>query len=208
MAEPPRRGLLIDYGGVLTSSIFASFTTFCRAEGLPDEAVRDQFREAGPGQQLLVDFEEGRIAEPEFERGLAPLLGVEADGLIERLRVAITVDEAMVDAVRAAHAGGVRTGLLSNSWGDAGYEYGLFEDVFDCLVISAREGIRKPAPEIYAIAVERLGLPAEQCVYVDDLGGNLKTPRAMGMATVKHSGAAQTVPELERLLGLDLGART
>ena len=71
-------------------------------------------------------------------------------------------------------------------------------------MISHEVGLRKPDPEIYALAVEQLGLPAEECVFVDDLGGNLKPAKAMGMATVLHRDAAETIPQLEELLGVPL----
>ena len=100
-------------------------------------------------------------------------------------------DEAMFDAVAAARRAGVRTGLVSNSWGEQGYDRTRFDELFDVLVISGEIGIRKPAPEIYALASERLGRAAERCVFVDDLAGNLKPARAIGMATVLHRDAAR-----------------
>ena len=68
----------------------------------------------------------------------------------------------------------MRTGLVSNSWGEEGYDRTRFDELFDVLVISGEIGIRKPAPEIYALAAERLGREPERCVFVDDLPGNLK----------------------------------
>jgi len=75
---------------------------------------------------------------------------------------------------------------------------------FDATVISGLVGVRKPDPAIYALAVEAMALPAAQIVFVDDLPGNLKPARELGMATVRHERAAETVPELERLLGVAL----
>ena len=69
-------------------------------------------------------------------------------------------------------------------------------------MISGEEGIRKPEPEIYALAAERMGLAPEALVFVDDLPGNLKPARALGMATVHHTAAATTIAELEELLGV------
>ena len=110
-----------------------------------------------------------------------------------------------VGAVRRARAAGVRTGLVSNSWGRAiDYDRTLLEELFDGVVISGDEGMRKPAPEIYALGAERIGLGPEECVFVDDLPGNLKPARAMGMATVRHTTAEETISELEGLLGVVL----
>ena len=113
-------------------------------------------------------------------------------------------DEAMFDAVAAARRAGVRTGLVSNSWGEEGYDRTRFGELFDVLVISGEIGIRKPAPEIYALAAEKLGLEPERIVFVDDLAGNLKPARAIGMATVLHRDAAGTLAELEQHLGVSL----
>jgi len=199
------RGLLIDFGGVLTSNVFESFAAFCRAEGLDADTVRDRFREDRGARDLLGELEEGRISNAEFEARFAPMLGVaEPDGLIARLFAGMQHDEAMFEAVAAAKRAGVRTGLVSNSWGEEGYDRTRFGELFDVLVISGEIGIRKPAPEIYALAAERLGRPPERCVFVDDLPGNLKPAAAIGMATVLHRDAGATIPRLEALLGVSL----
>ena len=200
-----RDGLLIDFGGVLTSNVFESFAAFCRAEGLDPDTVRDRFMQDRAARDLLGELEEGRIGNAEFEQRFAPMLGVsEYEGLIARLFSGMQHDEAMFDAVAAARRAGVRTGLVSNSWGEEGYDRSRFGELFDVLVISGEIGIRKPAPEIYALAAERLGRPPERCVFVDDLPGNLKPARAIGMATVHHRSAEQTIAELEELLGVSL----
>ena len=114
------RGLLVDYGGVLTSNVFESFQAFCEAEGLTGDRVREAFRNDDTGRQLLFDLELGQIDEPEFERRFAELLGLapeRAEGLIERLFGGMAADRVMEMAVVMAKRQGVRTGLISNSWG-------------------------------------------------------------------------------------------
>jgi epoxide hydrolase-like predicted phosphatase len=128
--------------------------------------------------------------------------GAAHEGLIGRLFGGLGPDAGMQDAVAALRRGGVRTGLLSNSWGAAGYDRSRFDELFDVLVISGEEGVRKPEPAIYALAAERMGLPPEALVFVDDIPGNLKPARAIGMATVHHVDAAQTIDALEELLGV------
>jgi len=200
-----RRGLLVDFGGVLTTDIFLSFQAFCEAEGLEPDTVARRFREDRSARRLLADLETGRIDEAEFEPRFAQLLEVpHHQGLIDRLFAGMRPDHAMVDAVRAAKRAGVRTGLVSNSWGRGRYDRSAFPDLFDGVVISGEVGLRKPSPEIYSLGAERIGLAAEDCVFVDDLPGNLKPARELGMATVHHVSAEQTVPELERLLGVPL----
>jgi epoxide hydrolase-like predicted phosphatase len=196
------RGLLVDFGGVLTTNVFGSFAAFCSAEGLAPEEVAKTFRSDPEGRALLEDLECGRVTEAEFEPRLAALLGVEDHaGMIDRLFGGMHAEPRMVDAVRAAKRAGIRTGLLSNSWGADRYDRSAFPDLFDALVISGEEGMRKPDPRIYALAVERMALPAEAIVFVDDLPFNLKPARELGMTTVHHTDPETTVAELERLLG-------
>jgi len=201
-----RSGLLVDFGGVLTTNVFAAFGGFCEREGLDPEHVRLAFREDDRARSLLFELELGRIEEHEFARGLAVALGLgdgRAETLIEDLWADIGPDEAMIDAVARFREAGVRTGLISNSWGTAlKYEEELMARLFDGLVISHLEGMRKPDPRIYALGADRIGLAPEDCVFVDDLPGNLKPARAMGMATVVHTIAEETIPQLEELLGV------
>ena len=198
------RGLLVDFGGVLTTDVFASFERFCAAEGLPIDTVKDLFRTDPAGLELLVGLEDGTIPDDEFERRFAELLGVAPDDLIERLMGAAGPDEAMQDAVRAARRFGIRTGLVSNSWGIGRYDRQLLAELFDGVVISAEVGLRKPAPEIYALGAQAVGLTPAECIYVDDIGGNLKPARALGMTTVLHRDTPTTIASLSELLGVPL----
>ena len=198
------RGLLVDFGGVLTSNVFASFARFCEAEGLDTDHVKQLFRSDERARELLVRLETGELAEPEFERAFGERLGLPPQDLIARLFGGIEPDAAMIGAVRSARAQGIVTGLLSNSWGMATDYASLGDDLFDAQVISAREGMRKPDPRIYPLAAERMGLPPEEIVFVDDLGFNLKPAKALGMATVLHEDAATTIPQLRQLLGVAL----
>ena len=98
----------------------------------------------------------------------------------------------MFDAVAAARRAGIRTGLVSNSWGEARYDRTRFAELFDALVISGEVGIRKPAPRSTRSPPSGSGGAPERCVFVDDLAGNLKPARALGMATVQHRDAETT----------------
>ncbi|HVE69104.1 MAG TPA: HAD family phosphatase [Solirubrobacteraceae bacterium] len=201
----PRKGLLVDFGGVLTTNVFQSFQDFCQAEGLAPGAVRDRFRGDPEAQQLLFDLEEGKLTEEEFEPRFAAVLGVdEPAGLIDRLFAGMRADEEMLGAVAAAKRAGVRTGLLSNSWGKGRYDRSRFPELFDGTVISGEVGMRKPLPQIYALGAEAIGLEPRDCVFVDDLPPNLKPAAQLGMATVHHVAADQTIPQLEELLGVSL----
>jgi putative hydrolase of the HAD superfamily len=202
-----RDGLLVDWGGVLTTDLFASFASFAEQEGLDTAQVRTLFRDDRDARRLLIDMETGAITEEEFEPRLAEALGVaEHAGLIDRMMAGAQPDPVMIAAVRAAKRAGVRTGLVSNSWGTRRYPRELLGELFDGIVISGEEGTRKPDSRMYELGAERIGLPAGACVYVDDLPFNLEPAAALGMATVHHTDAGTTVAELERLLGRELRA--
>ena len=198
------RGLLVDWGGVLTSDVFVSFAAFCRLEGLEPDAVGRIFREDIACRDLLIAFETGELPEEQFEIQFAPYLGVDPAGLIDRLFAGSASDDEMVQAVRRARAAGVRTGLVSNSWGTRRYPREVLAECFDGVVISGEVGIRKPTPEIYKLGAERIGVEPRACVFVDDLPFNLTPAAELGMATVHHRAAAETIGELEQLLGITL----
>jgi len=207
--EPAPRGLLLDWGGVLTSDVFAGFQIFCQEEGLDPLRVRELFAADPDGRQALVELETGVITEPEFEIRLAVLLELAPErtpGLVDRVFGAIVAEEEIFEAIRIARASGIRTGLLSNSWGIERYPHDQLPELFDIVVISGQEGVRKPDQAIYEIAIERLALPAGEIVFVDDLPGNLKPARALGMITVHHTSAAETLDELEQHFAMPLRA--
>jgi epoxide hydrolase-like predicted phosphatase len=199
------KGLLIDFGGVLTTNVFDSFKAFCREEGLPEDSVKQLFRERGEGLGLLRRLERGELSADEFSQQFAPLLGVSPDSLVERLFGGIGPDEAMIGAVRRSRAAGIRTGLISNSWGDGlAYDPALMDELFDAVVISGEVGMHKPEPEIFHLGAERIGVAPEDCVFVDDLRENCAGAEAVGMKAILHRGPERTLPQLEELLGVPL----
>jgi epoxide hydrolase-like predicted phosphatase len=204
VSERPYRGLLVDYGGVLTSNLFDSFSSFCDLEGLEPEAIGRRFREDRSARELLIALETGKLPEEEFEQRFAAILGVDSPDLIERLMAGSQPDEEMLAAVVRARVAGVRTGLVSNSWGTRRYDRARLAELFDGVVISGEVGIRKPAPEIYELGAERIGVEPSACVFVDDLPFNLEPAAELGMETVHHTSSQDTIAELERLLGVEL----
>jgi putative hydrolase of the HAD superfamily len=202
--EGLRTGLLIDWGGVLTTDLFASFNAHCVTIGLEPEQVMGRFRSDPAARELLIALEKGELEEAAFELQFATQLGIEPEGFIDGLFAGVHADQAMVQAVRSARAAGVRTALVSNSWGVHRYPQDMLDELFDGVVISGQEGTRKPSRRMYQLGAERAGLTAEQCVFVDDLPFNLTPAQELGMATVHHTSAETTIPELERLLGVRL----
>jgi epoxide hydrolase-like predicted phosphatase len=99
--------------------------------------------------------------------------------------------------------------VITNSWGTAPYDpyegYQLNER-YDALVVSGEVGIRKPTPEIYRLAADKLGIPPSRCVFVDDVAANLPPAAELGMATIHHVDSSQTIAQLERLLGVPLAS--
>jgi putative hydrolase of the HAD superfamily len=204
--------LVVDFGGVLTKPLREAMIGFCEKTGIE---LQDLARAAlsvyyGGEDDLVVAFETGRISEEEFSnafaRRLTDVTGVEIDheGLVGRMFAGIELETPMLTAVEVARRAGLKTGLLSNSWGADLYPRDVLDGLFDAVVISGEVGMRKPDPAIFALVVERLAVPASSCVFVDDHSDHLKTAQEIGMTTVLHNSPEETISQLEALLDLEL----
>jgi putative hydrolase of the HAD superfamily len=111
---------------------------------------------------------------------------------------------AMYDMIRVLRGAGLRTALLSNSWGCDEYPRADFPGLFDTVVISGECGMRKPEEEIFRHTAKVLGLEPQQCVFIDDIEANVAAAVACGMTGVHHTEAAQTAAALQDLLGVPL----
>jgi len=155
-------------------------------------------------------LERGECTTGEFERLLAARIarrdGVQvlAEGLLTRMFAGSIPADSMYEAVRAIRAAGLRTGLLSNSWGMADYPRHLFPDMFDVVVISAEVGMRKPEERIFRHATGLLGLDPGECVFVDDVQVNVAAAEALGITAILHTDPVATLARLGGLLGLPL----
>ena len=151
-------------------------------------------------------LERGELEVPEFEQRLAQGLRtrsgapVPAAGLLTRMFERFEHAPDMVGLVHRAHASGLRTALLSNSWGND-YPRDGWAEMFDVVVISGEVGMRKPEPRIFHHTLDALGLAAEECVFVDDLAPNVRAAVDVGMVGVLHRSYAETAAELEVLFG-------
>lgn len=201
MGEGDRHtALVVDYGGVLTTSVWTAFAAFCEGEGLEQSTVRELFRSNPEALGLLRRLETGEIDTAEFEPAFGALLGIgDHERLTERLFGGLEPDEEMIAAVRGARERGILTGLISNSWGLGIYERAP-TDLFDEAVISGEVGMHKPQPEIYLLACERLGVEPGEAIFVDDLRENCVGAEAVGMTAILHRSTPDTVAEIERRL--------
>ena len=201
---------LWDFGGVLSSSPFEAFARYEREHGLPEHFLRT-VNATNPDTNAWARFERSELDLDGFAAAFAEesaALGHEVDGreMLGLLGGEIRFD--MLEAVRRCKDGGLRTALLTNNVApmqesDWSAELGLSE-LFDVVVESAITGVRKPDPAAYELVLERLGVPATEVVFLDDLGINLKPARALGMTTIKVVDPDAALEELEAITGLSL----
>ena len=204
------KGLLLDFGGVLTASLYGRMAEFCTEAGLPADAIVSALATA-EGGSITALAEAGLVPQRDFEVMLARQLGLSDEGLIARLLApeAFPPRAETVDLARRARAAGLPTGLLSNSWGDGGYDIYTGHDLsalFDVVVISHIVGLRKPERPIFELAAAMLGVAPTDCVLVDDTSANVAAARAVGMAAVHFTGEPAQLAEVEWLLGLSPAA--
>jgi putative hydrolase of the HAD superfamily len=199
--------VFFDFGGVLTTPVWDSFASFCRSEGLHPDSIKNLFRNDPEALKELRQLETGEISEDEFEQRFGRRLGLkDPEHLIDSMFEGMEPDPAMVSAVKELRAGGMLTGLVSNSWSTSHYDRKLLAELFDTAVISAEVHLHKPQPEIYLLAADRLGVQPAECIFVDDLRENCEGAEAVGMTAVLHRNAAETIPKLGELTGVSLAA--
>lgn len=204
--------LVLDFGGVLTTPLQDAMVRFASEVGIElQDFVRVALSAYSGGEDdLVVSFETGQISEEEFARAFATRLkeetGCEVDpeGLVGRIFSGLRLEEDMLTAVEGARGKGLKTGLLSNSWGTNLYPRARIDSLFDAIVISGEVGLRKPDPAIFELVLQRLGVSGHRCVFVDDHPGHLAAAAEMGMTTVLHRTPALTITELEGVLGFAL----
>ena len=213
---PSLRGLIVDWGGVLTSDIRPSVKRWADKYGVDISAYGKVIGDwLGPEGELeamvnpIHALERGEMEVPHFEellaRELSTRTGVDHDAtdLLARMFEEFEHAHDMNALVRRARDRGIRTALLSNSWGDF-YPRDLWDGMFDVVVISGEVGMRKPEAGIFALTLDQLELPARECVFVDDLRHNIDAAVALGFVGVHHVSYDQTLSELETLFGTDL----
>lgn len=206
-AAKPRTAVLVDFGGVITSSVLRAFTAFGASLGGDPRLPLDLLAQDQRSRTLLADHECGRLDAGGFERGFAERLRVHgadvpAEGLTARMQAGMSIDQDMLALLGDLRAVSRPVALVSNSFGTGTYDGVDLSAVADAVVISAEVGIRKPSRRIYAIACERLGIDPEEAVMIDDLQQNLDGAARIGIGGVLHTSAADTRRQLAERFGI------
>ena len=203
-----------DFGGVFTSSPFEAFNRFEQEHGLPNDFIRT-VNSTNPDENAWSKLEANAVSREEFD-GLfhdeSRALGHAVRGAEVLTLLSGQLRPRMIN-VLATCKQHFKVGCITNNIKPASTEQntaatrqftdtGPVMDMFDVIVESSIEGVRKPNPRIYEIACERIGVEANHCVFLDDLGINLKPARAMGMTTIKVVDPDDAIQELEEATGL------
>lgn len=199
------RAVFIDFGGVLTTSLFEAFEAFGASIGSDPRLPLRVLAKDPEAAVLLVEHEEGRLDDEAFEEGFAARLvahgaSIEPHGLIRRMQSGLKPDPAMHELVQQIRSDGTPVALVSNSLGRdcyAGYE---LDELFDAVVVSAAVGVRKPSRKIYQIVCDALGVDPHDAVMIDDLQHNLDGAERLGIAGILHTDAETTKRGLEENL--------
>ncbi|WP_431033679.1 HAD-IA family hydrolase [Streptomyces sp. P6-2-1] len=199
------RGLILDFGGVLTTRMALNSAAFERAEGLAPGQYVAALEHHPEGRAVYAALEVGEARQEDWNRVIGGILGLDPTDLMRRALAHLAPEPHLVAAARRARAAGVKVALLINSFGldpyDPYTDKGFGADFFDAMLLSEREGVRKPDPLIYRRALDALELTGPECVFVDDHAPNLVPAQRLGIHTVHHTtDPAGTAARLDELL--------
>ena len=207
-----KKAVLWDFGGVILSSPFEAFRRFESEHGLPIDFIRG-VNAINPHSNAWALMERSEITPDQFD----DLFAKEAQALGHQVRgadvlslLAGDVRPEMVELLDRVKDAGLLVACLTNNVVDStnsvedarSMQIADIMSQFDVIVESSKVGVRKPEPRFYEIACEMLGVEPADCVFLDDLGINLKPAAAMGMTTIKVASAAQAIADLTAILGL------
>jgi putative hydrolase of the HAD superfamily len=206
------RAVISDFGGVLTTPLLASFLALQDEIGIPPERFADAMREVREedGEVPLYRLERGEVSEVDF---LARLSGPLEAMLGHRPHLhrfkevffaALHPNEPMIELMRELKESGLRMAMLTNNvreWEPLWRPMLPVDEIFETVVDSGFVGYRKPEPEIYAMTLERIGMPAEACLFVDDLEVNIDAARELGLQAVHFQDNEQAIAEIRAAVG-------
>jgi putative hydrolase of the HAD superfamily len=201
------QAVISDFGGVLTTPLIQSFVAFQDETGIPMETLGVTMQRIAEreGAHPLFELEKGKLTEEAFLGQIAdelePQLGhrPEMHRFSEIYFDALQANDPMIELMRDLKARGLRMGLLTNNvreWEPLWRVMVPIDEIFEVVVDSAFVGCRKPDPEIYEIILERLGVPAGDCLFVDDVEANCEAASAMGMTAVHFRDNDQAIAEI------------
>lgn len=203
--------VVCDFGGVLTTPLLGSFMAFQDETGISSEDLGKALQAIAEeeGENPLYKLERGQITEPEFLEGLSialePLLGHRPH--LHRFKeiyfAALHPNEPMIELMRELKDEGYRMAMLTNNvreWEPLWRSMLPVDEIFETVVDSGFVGVRKPEARIYEITLERLGLPGEACLFVDDFAHNCEGARAFGINPIHFRDNDQAIPEIRAAL--------
>lgn len=208
------KAILWDFGGVLTTSPFDAFNRYEAEHGLPRDFIRG-INARNHETNAWALFESSQCTMAEFDTLFAAearAAGHELPGRVVLDLLGGDVRPRMVEVLKRCRqdwqctclTNNMNMGTAAGMWGTTERAAAVAEvmTLFDLVIESSKEGMRKPDPRIYALACERMGVAPAEVVYLDDLGINLKPAKAQGMTTIKVTSEAQAIADLERVLGI------
>ncbi len=209
---PEIEAVISDFGGVLTTPLLSSFMAVQDEIGITPEDLGKAMRAitGEDGENPLYALERGEMTEADFlERvndGLEPLLGHRPQ--LHRFREvyfeALHPNQPMIALMAELKAAGLRMAMLTNNvreWEPVWRPMLPVDEIFETVVDSGFVGCRKPEARIYELTLERLGLAAEACLFVDDLEPNIEGARRAGMRAVHFRDNEQAIAEIRGCLG-------
>lgn len=201
----PYRGLILDFGGVLTTRMRLNGEAFERSEGLRPGAYFHALNEHPEGVAIYAALEVGKATQEDWNRVIGGILNIDPTDLMRRALANLRPEPQLVAAAQRAREAGIKVAMLSNSFGIEPYnpyeDKGMWSDFFDAVILSELEGVRKPSPLIYRRALEALELSGPECAFVDDHAENLPPAEALGIRTVHHTtDPAATAALLDSML--------
>ncbi|MFE1895158.1 HAD-IA family hydrolase [Streptomyces yangpuensis] len=208
MSNRPK-GLILDFGGVLTTPLLPAVLAFERREGLLQGACLAALYKDDEGVRITSDLERGAVSQTEWNEFAGKMLGISPENLMGRIFGDLRPEPLLIDAAAAARRAGIKVSILSNSVGLApwdlydGYE---LDRLYDVVVISEHHLLRKPDPELFEITLKLMDLPADECVFVDDTVAYTEAAEKLGITGVHNEDPKQTVAALSELFGVNLAA--
>ncbi|GAA2243957.1 hypothetical protein GCM10010430_27110 [Kitasatospora cystarginea] len=196
--------MILDFFGVLTINMVEVIAAFEDREKI----ARGTFLRAWAdprGQDLFRQLELGQITQTEWNAGFAALMGIAPDDLMVRYLHDASPAYPVIEVARQARTAGIKTAMLSNSVGREPYDpYAGFDlyGTFDEVVLSGEHGVRKPDPAIFRLTLDKLGVPAEECLFVDDSQENLAAAYKLGITPLLGLDERAVAGRLRELLDL------